>query len=164
MLDSKLASLQQYDVSVTLELPRTPSNLAAGNFMLDLSLYSPPSSSIMNGANTSTQVLSHSRRPAILTYASSVVDTAYKVSRLPLYVVGWRREAETLEVNMMERVEFAKGWRNLPGSLRLEIQSTERMQVYSAKVKFLARFTGLRYVHPKFLRRLSGHDMILIHQ
>lgn len=49
-------------------------------------------------------------------------------------------------MDMMEQVEFAKGWRNLPASLRLEIQSTERMQVYSAKVKFLARFTGLRYV------------------
>lgn len=114
--------------------------------MLDLSLYSRPSKSIITAANTSTQVLSHSRRPAILTYASSVVDTAHKVSRLPFYVFGWRREAETLEVDMMEQVEFAKGWRNLPASLRLEIQSTERMQVYSAKVKFLARFTGLRYV------------------
>ncbi|KAJ9353570.1 hypothetical protein DTO027B9_5272 [Paecilomyces variotii] len=145
ILDSELASLQAYDVSVTLELPRTPSNLAAGNFMLDLSLYSRPSKSIITAANTSTQVLSHSRRPAILTYASSVVDTAHKVSRLPFYVFGWRREAETLEVDMMEQVEFAKGWRNLPASLRLEIQSTERMQVYSAKVKFLARFTGLRW-------------------
>ncbi|KAL1848189.1 CCR4-NOT core subunit cdc39 [Paecilomyces lecythidis] len=145
ILDSELASLQPYDVSVMLDLPRTPSNLAAGNFMLDLSLHSRPSKSIMTAANTSTQVLSHSRRPAILTYASSVVDTAHKVSRLPFYVFGWRREAEILEVNMMEQVEFAKGWRNLPGSLRLEIQSTERMQVYGAKVKFLAKYTGLRW-------------------
>lgn len=64
---------------------------------------------------------------------------------MPLYVTGWQREAETLDVMMMEGVEFAKGWRNLPRSLRFEIQSEERMQVYSAKVKFAARFTGLRY-------------------
>ncbi|KAL1989410.1 hypothetical protein VTN96DRAFT_172 [Rasamsonia emersonii] len=145
-LGSELASHQPYDVSVTLQLPRTPSNLAAGNFMLDLSLFSRPSSSIITGTNTSTSLIAHSRRPAILTYASPIVDTAYKVSRMPLYLLGWQREAETLEVNMMESVEFARGWRNLPGSLRLEIQSREQMQVYSAIVKFKANFTGLRWI------------------
>lgn len=133
-------------MSVTLQLPRTPSNLAAGNFMLDLALFSRPSSSIITGTNTSTSLIAHSRRPAILTYASPIVDTAYKVSRMPLYLLGWQREAETLEVSMMESVEFARGWRNLPGSLRLEIQSREQMQVYSAIVKFKANFTGLRLV------------------
>jgi hypothetical protein len=65
--------------------------------------------------------------------------------RLPLYVVGWRREAETLEVPMMEKVEFARGAKNLPQSLRLEIQSDSKMQIYSARVEFRARFTGLRW-------------------
>ncbi|KAL2003016.1 hypothetical protein VTN02DRAFT_5251 [Thermoascus thermophilus] len=144
-LEAELASLQPYDVSVTLQLPRTPSNLAAGNFMLDLALFSQPPSSAAPSANASTALISHSRRPAILTYASPLVDTANRITRLPLYVTGWRREAETLDVMMMEGVEFAKGWRNLPRSLRFEIQSEERMQVYSAKVKFAARLTGLRW-------------------
>jgi seipin len=149
-LDAQLVSLQPYDVTVTLQLPRTPSNLAAGNFMLDLALFSRPSSSILTGANTSTSLITQSRRPAILTYASPIVDTAQKVSRMPLYLAGWQREAETLEVSMMESVEFARGWRNLPGSLRLEIQSTEQMQVYSAVVKFRAKFAGLRLVFMLF--------------
>jgi seipin len=142
-LGSELASLQPYDVSVTLQLPRTPANVAAGNFMLDLAFLSRPQSSIM-GTNSSTSVITHSRRPAILTYASPLVDTAHKISRMPLYLVGWQREAETLEVKMMESVEFARGWRNVPGSLRFEMQSQEQMQVYSAIVKFKAKFTGLR--------------------
>lgn len=75
-----------------------------------------------------------------------MIDTASKISLMPLYVAGWHREAETVNVGMMERVEFPRGWRNLPESLRLEIQSDERMQIYSARVQFRARFTGLRYV------------------
>ncbi|THC98977.1 hypothetical protein EYZ11_001528 [Aspergillus tanneri] len=125
-----LASLQPYDVTVKLELPRTPSNLATGNFMLDLTLFPPSSSSFITGANASMYAISRSRRPAILTYASPLVDMA----------------TEILEVPMMEKIEFARGWRNVPDSLRLEIHSQEQMQVYKAKVEIRARFTGLRWM------------------
>lgn len=146
LIGSELVSLQPYDVSVRLQLPRTPSNLAAGNFMLDLALLSHPLDiSTGKGANVSTVPMVRSRRPAILTYASPLVDTANRLSYLPLYVVGWHREEEILDVQMMEQVEFSRGWRNLPGSLRLRVESDERMQIYSAKVVFRARFTGLRY-------------------
>lgn len=89
--------------------------------------------------------LAQSRRPAILTYASPVVDTANRVSKLPLYVFGLKREEETLQVTMMEKVEFAKGKRTVPHSVRLDLQSVERMQIYNAVVRFDARFTGLKY-------------------
>lgn len=74
-----------------------------------------------------------------------MVDIARKATRLPLYIVGWRRESETLKVPMMEQLEFSKGIRNLPQSLRLEIQSDSRFQIYTAHVEFHARLTGLRY-------------------
>ncbi|KAJ5512021.1 Survival protein SurE-like phosphatase/nucleotidase [Penicillium expansum] len=123
--DSEFVSLQPYDVSVTLELPRTPSNLDTGNFMLDLTLFSSrPASSLLPGPNNAP--ISQARRPAIMTYAS------------PL--------SETLEVPMMELLEFAKGARNLPQSLRLEIQSESKMQIYTARVEFRARLTGLRWI------------------
>ena len=144
-LGSDLASLQQYDVSVLLKLPRTPANVATGNFMLDLALYSPPQTSIM-GVNTSTTLIAHSRRPAILTYSSPLVDTARALSYMPLYLTGWKREAETLEVSMFESLEFSRGWRNVPASLSLEIQSREQMQVYGVEIKFRAKFRGLRFV------------------
>ncbi|PYH65191.1 seipin [Aspergillus vadensis CBS 113365] len=145
-LGSDLVSSLPYDVQVELELPRTPSNLAAGNFMLDLALLSRPFTSAPQETNTSITTLSHSRRPAILTYASPLVDTASKISFMPFYVLGWHHEAEKLQVPMMERVQFARGSRNIPESLRLELHSSEIMQVYKAKVMFRARFTGLRKV------------------
>ncbi|BAE57724.1 unnamed protein product [Aspergillus oryzae RIB40] len=145
-LGSELVSLQPYDINVEIELPRTPSNLAAGNFMLDLTLLSHPSTSALTGTNSSTYPISRSRRPAMLTYASPLVDTASKLSLMPFYVFGWSREAEKLVVPMMERVEFARGRRNLPESLRLEIHSKEEMQIYKATVEFRARFTGLRWM------------------
>lgn len=144
-LGSDLVSLQQYDVSVSLKLPRTAANLAMGNFMLDLVLESPPQTSII-GTNSSTSLIAHSRRPGILTYTSPLVDTANTLSRMPLYLLGWQREAETVEVPMFESLEFSRGWRNVPASLRLEIQSRELMQVYSVEVNFRAKFTGLRFV------------------
>lgn len=113
--------------------------------MLDLALFSHPSTSAKTGTNISSSPLSRSRRPAILTYTSPMVDTASKLSLMPLYVLGWHQEAEAVKVQMMEQVEFPRGWRNLPETLRLEIHSDERMQVYSAKVQFTAKFTGLRY-------------------
>ena len=47
---------------------------------------------------------------------------------------------------MFENLEFARGWRNVPVSLKLEIQSREQMQVYGAEVNFRAKFRGLRLV------------------
>lgn len=137
-------SSQPYDVAVTLDLPRTPSNLDVGNFMIDLTLYSRPVGSVLPAAGNQLNPIAQGRRPAILTYTSPLVDVARTIARLPFYVVGWRREAETLEVPMIEKVEFPRGARNLPQSLRLEIQSEGKMQVYSARVEFRARFTGLR--------------------
>lgn len=129
---------------VTLEVPRTPSNLDTGNFMVDLTLFATRPASLVLPGPTNTPI-SQARRPAILTYTSPMVDIARRAARLPLYIVGWRRESEKLEVPMMEQLEFAKGARNLPQSLRLELQSESRMQIYTAHVEIRARLTGLRY-------------------
>ncbi|PLN79876.1 hypothetical protein BDW42DRAFT_172024 [Aspergillus taichungensis] len=145
-LDQGLVSLQSYDVALQLELPRTSSNIAAGNFMLDLSLISCSPTSASIGMNASTPAIAQSRRPGILTYTSPLVDTASQISFLPLYLIGWKREMEKLEVPMMEQVEFARGARNLPKCAYLKIESKEDMQFYSAKVRFRARFTGLRRI------------------
>ncbi|KAL4906107.1 hypothetical protein BDW74DRAFT_151287 [Aspergillus multicolor] len=145
-LDSALISSQTYDVHVELELPRTPSNLATGNFMLDLTLLSHSSTSARTGENITAPPISRSRRHAILTYASPLIDITSKLSFMPLYVLGWKLEAERLVVPMMERVEFSRGAHNVPETLRLEVHSEEKMQFYSAKVKFRASFTGLRWI------------------
>ncbi|KAI9842257.1 MAG: hypothetical protein M1838_003197 [Thelocarpon superellum] len=144
-LGDHLASQQAYDVIVTLDLPRSPPNLAAGNFMLDLALLSPGSPSYVT-APTDADVLVRSRRPALLTYTSPLVETANRAANLAWIVLGWRREAEVLRVPMLEAVEFGRGWRNVPRALKLEVQSDEKMAIYKAVVTFTARLTGLRWI------------------
>ncbi|MCJ1371334.1 hypothetical protein MMC20_002549 [Loxospora ochrophaea] len=153
-LSSSLTSLQPYDITLHLHLPRTPSNLLAGNFMLDLTLLPPTSPastptdllpSSLFGTNTSTTPLARSRRPAILPYASPLVSTVSTLTNLPWYMVGWRHESETLSVPMFERISFAKGWKNIPDRVRVQVDADTTMQFYDVGVKIVARFSGLRY-------------------
>ncbi|KAL8716261.1 MAG: hypothetical protein Q9220_000166 [cf. Caloplaca sp. 1 TL-2023] len=149
-LGSSLTSLQPYDVTVFLHLPRTPNNIAAGNFMLDLELLAPlpPSSKGTKVEVGQQQRLAHARRAAILTYASPVVDTASTVVGLPWYILGWKTESERLEVKMFEGVEFPRGWTNVPQSLKLVVEADggEKMQFYEVGVRIAARFGGLRWI------------------
>jgi len=150
-----IVGLQRYDVAIELTFPRTPGNVEAGNFMLEVNMYVPEEKgkgimqTVQAGIAPGMQepaVLATSRRPAILPYRSPLVDLAYKFTELHWYLLGFRQEAETLRVSMFESVEFPKGWRNVPATLKLEIQSTRQMQVYSAKAIFRARFRGLRWL------------------
>ena len=143
-----LIPLQPYDISLYLHLPRSPANLAAGNFMLDLALLAPSTGTLLPqslaSTNASDSVLALSRRPAILTYASHIVHTANTLTGLPWYVLGWRKESEVLEVSMFEGVMFAKGWRNVPDRVQVIVEGGEDMQFYEVGVKVVARFGGLR--------------------
>ncbi|KAI9792026.1 MAG: hypothetical protein M1833_001275 [Piccolia ochrophora] len=149
---------QPYDVSISVLLPRSPTNLAAGNFMLSLALSSTTTSSFTPAP------LVTARKPAILTYASPMVDTVQRAVSLPWYVLGWRREEERVEVRMLEGWSFG-GKRDRPGSLTVgveapgmmigsgvedEISQTmgpkDALMIYEALVRFEARFTGLRYI------------------
>lgn len=151
-LSSALTTFQPYDITIFLDLPRTPANIAAGNFMLDLSLVSPDasastakkltSSALANDA--SILVIARSRRPAILSYASPMVNTANILSGLLWVLIGWKKESETLKVSMFEGVEFEKGWRNMPQGARVVIEADEKMQIYELKIKIIARLEGLR--------------------
>lgn len=115
--------------------------------MLDLSLLAPPASSAaIKSPGLSLDVLAHSRRPAILTYVSPIIDTANTISALPWYILGWRSEKEVLEVSMFEGLVFAKGWRNLPQSVKVVIEADEKMQFYETSIKIVAKFSGLRYL------------------
>ena len=122
--------------------------------MLDVALLAPGKSvleTVKDGlapgqAVEAAPVLARSRRPAILKYRSWAVESLYKFTELHWYLLGFRHEAENLNIEVFEGVKFDKGWRNVPGSLRLEVQSSTRMQIYSAKAMFRARFTGLRWL------------------
>ena len=142
---------QQYDISIELTFPRTPQNVAAGNFMLDVRLY--PGKSVVDrvqagltSGDPDPKVLAASRRPAILEYRSPMVELVYKFTELPWYLLGFRKEAEHLTIPMFEGVEFSRAWREVPEELRLEVQSTSSLQIYNARAVFRARFRGLRWL------------------
>lgn len=121
--------------------------------MLDLSLLSPTTVASAPDAITPTrsvsnpnlEVLARSRRPAILTYASTIVDAASTLSWLPWYILGWKKEDETLKVSMFEGIEFARGWKNVPQSVKVAVESDKKMQFYDVGIEIVARFGGLRY-------------------
>ncbi|KAL9575894.1 MAG: hypothetical protein Q9212_007589, partial [Teloschistes hypoglaucus] len=94
-------------------------------------------------------ILAQSRRPAILTYSSAIVDAASTLTGLPWYVLGWKSESEVLQVPMFEGVEFPRGGggANVPRSLELVVESgDEKMQFYEVGVRIIARFGGLRWI------------------
>ncbi|KAK4902772.1 hypothetical protein LTR27_000711 [Elasticomyces elasticus] len=151
----EIVGVQRYDVVVELDFPRTPDNVEAGNFMLEVNMYAPEEKgrstmqTIQAGIVPGTQdttVLATSRRPAILQYRSPLIELAYKFTELHWYLLNFRQESESLRISMFEGVEFPKGWRNVPATLKLEVQSTRQMQIYSAKAVFRARFRGLRWL------------------
>jgi len=150
-----LVSQQAYDVELILDMPRTPTNLDAGNFMLDLSLLGsgisaknvpdPLASWLAN--ITVDNVLHHSRRPSILPYASPIVSLSHTFLHLPWHLLNLRDlDSSHLIVPMFELLSFPRGSRNIPSHARLEIQSTNLLQVYHAKLVFRAKFQGLRYL------------------
>jgi seipin len=151
-LSPDVVSAQRYDVTVELFLPRTQDNREAGNFMLEASMYAAGSlidrvkEGIVPGLATEDNKLAVSRRSALLPYRSDLVESVHRLSQLHWYVLGWREEANKLTIPMFEGVEFARGWRNVPSTMKLEVQSTHRMQVYSVRALFKAQFRGLRWV------------------
>jgi seipin len=144
-------SQQTYDIMLQLDLPRSPPNLQAGNFMLDITMMSPAyglatiSGDVRESIPKEAIVFS-SRRPAILTYQSGLVSLSKEVAGLPWYVLGLYRNAETLEVMMAEGISFPKGWKNIPSKAYLELQGRgQDIQVYDVKLKLRARFRGLKW-------------------
>ncbi|KAI7485121.1 hypothetical protein KC357_g2984 [Hortaea werneckii] len=101
---------------------------------------------------TGANLLASSRRPAILPYRSWPVETLYKLTEIHWYLLNFRSETEVLHVPMFEGIAFPATSRGgtrkastLPATLRVEVQSSHRLQIYSARAVFRARFTGLRW-------------------
>ncbi|EUC43910.1 hypothetical protein COCMIDRAFT_27662 [Bipolaris oryzae ATCC 44560] len=180
-----LVARQKYDVVVELDLPRSETNLRAGNWMVGLEFRGPTTRGqgvkhmlgwdeewnvedhsqggvpgttaeknvVVDDTTTTTTtttqtptVLARSKRPAILTYRSRVLEMMYRLMRLPLYLLGWHKESEHVRIKMMESVMFESGYRNIPSSLRLELRSKLPLEVYRASVHMTARLEGIRWL------------------
>lgn len=172
---SPIVSEQRYDVSVQLRLPRSEKNLEAGNFMIKLTLLAAAedaSAGVSGGIgvlNEDTEDrwrrLAVASRPTILRYRSPIVSNAGTIGSLPILLLGWSSEEETLLVPMLEGWTAKRGWRNRPTAVKVELLSAPRtplsasrkaqhnivdprrddLMVYDITVHFKAHFTGLRY-------------------
>lgn len=60
--------------------------------------------------------------------------------------MGWKLESEIISVSMLEGVEFAKGWANVPQSVRVVVEASEKMQFYEVGVRIIANLGGLRWL------------------
>lgn len=155
-LGPSIVAQQSYDIKLDLDLPRSPPNLEAGNFMLDMALLSPtyqPTAQVsevgldIRKSIPSDAILFSSRRPAILTYRPRLVSLSKQVAALPWYILGWRRDAEKLEIPMAEAISFRKGWRYVPAIVYLELQGKgQDIQVYDVHLKLRARYEGIRWL------------------
>lgn len=161
---------QAYDISVTLNVPNSPTNLAKGNFMLALHLLddkapstaekiisaatgagsqpgrptaTPAPRSALDGRN----VLYTSTRPAILPYTDPLVTLAKRILLLGYHIFVPTSETTKLVVPMVERLEFRSGAPRglMPTSLVLDVQAGQTLQVYSVFVTATARLGGLRW-------------------
>lgn len=167
-----LVSQQAYEVSVDLEMPRTPTNLEAGVFMVDVRLLGPFNpvaeapetlrdllgniTTLGGGGDT---VLQHSRRPAMLQYKSRSLGLLNKAFNLPWHVLGFRDlDTDKVKIRMWDKAIFKRGLGSVPKGLRLEIAASgattglghlaagSDVQIYKASVTLSARFHGLRYL------------------
>lgn len=130
--------------------------------MLDVSLHGPSQDTSANALTGSLPlshsednrgiVIAHARRPAILTYASPLVDKVSTFTWLTFYLFGWSTESERLRIPIFEGVEFNRGAANLPRSITVTIQAFQGesaqhvLQVYECHVKMVAKLGGLRWL------------------
>lgn len=151
-----LKDYQDYDISVTLNLPRSPANLELGNFMVALHLLDnkspillptikplpvPGPQSVLEGRN----ILHTSTRPAIVPYTDPLVSLASRLLFLAYHVFVPMSETTKLVVPLVERLEFRPG-KMSPTSLVLDVQAGQTLQVYSAFVTITAQLHGLRWL------------------
>lgn len=154
---SALRTQQEYDVSVTLSMPRSPANTQRGNFMiaihlLDLGALSTGSDKIQPHIAPEPYahfdgktVLLSSRRPALVPYQDPMVSIASRILFLAYHILFSDSETCVLTVPMAERVELAKG-SSLPASAYLELQGGQDIETYSASITLTAQLRGLRWL------------------
>jgi Putative adipose-regulatory protein (Seipin) len=96
--------------------------------------------------NQFNETVVSSSRPAILTYASPIISTSLTILNSPLLLAGFKKESETLFVEVMERFQFPNMRAARPRSAMIEIIPLgNRIQVYDAKLIMVAQFEGVRY-------------------
>lgn len=169
---SNMKDYQAYDISVSLVLPRSQSNVDRDNFMAVLQLLDKEGtsaegtqSSASSALITTTvsispipnpkaylatrRVLFTSRRPVLVPYVDPIVSLARRLLFLPGYVLfpsSSSASTVAMSVSLAERVSFpSKSGKSLPSSLFLELQSGQDLRVQKTEITVTAQLEGLRW-------------------
>lgn len=148
-------SAQDYDVSVEISMPRSPTNIERGNFMvrlhlLDLDVNSGLVDAAQNFADNHQvfeghTILFSSRRPALVPYVDPVVSLASRLLFLPYHILSSSSQTSSMVVPLAEHVSFPKG-SALPASAYLEIEAGQTIQTYDVALILSAQLSGLRWI------------------
>ncbi|CAN8177787.1 unnamed protein product [Coccothraustes coccothraustes] len=123
---------QLYRISLELELPESPVNRELGMFMVGLRCYG-------QGGRT----LATAERAAMLHYRSRLLRALHTAAFAGLFLSGFAEQSQTLELELMARYR-EDPYTPTVGAL-VEIRS-RRVQLYGARLRVHAHFSGLRYL------------------
>ncbi|KAF7538644.1 hypothetical protein G7Z17_g12597 [Cylindrodendrum hubeiense] len=150
-----MKSQQEYDISLTLSMPRSSPNIDRGNFMISLHLLDATAdgrldtSAQLHAAEHAgfgeTEILFSSRRSALLPYVDPVVSLATRVLFLFYHIFAPGSSTSEMVIPLAERVWFPKGSK-IPGSAYVEVEAGQAIQVYHAALRLTAQLRGLRWL------------------
>ncbi|XP_032939545.1 seipin [Catharus ustulatus] len=123
---------QLYRISLELELPESPVNRELGMFMVTLTCYG-------SGGKT----LATAARSAMLHYRSRLLRALHTAAFAGLLLSGFTEQSQTLELELLGRYR-EDPYTPTVGAF-VEVRS-RRVQLYGARLRVHAHFSGLRYL------------------
>ncbi|KAM4880060.1 seipin [Sylvia borin] len=123
---------QLYRLSLELELPESPVNRELGMFMVGLTVY-----------GDGGRPLATAQRAAMLHYRSGLLRALHTVTFAGLLLSGFSEQSQSLELELLGRYR-EDPYTPTVGAF-VEIRS-RRVQLYGARLRVHAHFTGLRYL------------------
>ncbi|KAF7547802.1 hypothetical protein G7046_g8895 [Stylonectria norvegica] len=150
-----MKSQQEYDISVTLSMPRSPPNVDRGNFMISLHLLDSKADNQLEMSARQYafahdgfgehKVLFSSRRPVLIPYVDPVISLASRVLFLFYHMFAPGSSTCTMIIPLAERVKFSKS-STIPSAAYIEVEAGQTVQIYYAALSLTAQLRGLRWL------------------
>eukprot|EP01122_Echinamoeba_exundans_P002242 TRINITY_DN12203_c0_g1_i1.p1 TRINITY_DN12203_c0_g1~~TRINITY_DN12203_c0_g1_i1.p1 ORF type:complete len:425 (-),score=52.82 TRINITY_DN12203_c0_g1_i1:230-1504(-) len=138
----------KYDYTIDVTLPETPANLAAGNFMVRLFLYSDGTAAPENphfpqsGSKSTRATMAH--RSISMRYRSGLRRSLYAfVFAIPIALgISWFDEYQTISTTLIHDLAHTGD----SGEICLAVSvNNPRIQIYEGSINIIAKLEGLRY-------------------
>ncbi|XP_019963357.2 seipin-like isoform X1 [Paralichthys olivaceus] len=135
---------QAYQISLTLEMPESPTNQELGMFMIRTTCFSQEGGQVASSARSAKQLLSaSSTRFSMLRYRSELLRTLGTLLFFPAFLTGATEQKQVLEVELFS--DYTDDPYAPSVTAVIEILST-KVQIYSSELYVHAHFNGIRYL------------------